>query len=469
MAIAASVFSAACPNSATVTDQWNWRSCSLNSYIRSRRRRSSCRCEIASLVKEAVTWASNAGSLEVWTATGTLLYMTARPGVLAGAIDAYILAPFQRALRRRISGDSILVGSRIGEGSFGIVFEGAILPPSLKSSSTPLGRRSRRIDEYDDSQSFQKVILKKVKVGVEGAKECGEMEEWFNYRLSRAAPDVCAEFLGSFVSDTTQGQFTKGGKWLLWKFEGDSTLADFMKERYFPKNLEQIMFGRSLKGLDSLRLNYLIVQQILRQIVRSLKKIHDTGIVHRDIKPSNLVITKKGKVKLIDFGAATDLRVGKNYVPDRGLLDPDYCPPELYVLPEETPKPPPEPIAAVLSPILWQLNSPDLFDMYSVGVIFLQMACPSLRTPSGMRTFKSEIKESQYDLRKWRKTTRLKFDFSILDYGGGRGWDLATKLISQRGFLRRGRLSAAAALRHPYFLLAGDEAAAVLSKLTFSK
>lgn len=58
-----------------------------------------------------------------------------------------------------------------------------------------------------------------VKVGVQGAEECADYEEWFNYRLSRAAPETCAEFLGSFVADQTNTQFTKGGKWLVWKFE----------------------------------------------------------------------------------------------------------------------------------------------------------------------------------------------------------------------------------------------------------
>lgn len=67
--------------------------------------------------------------------------------------------------------------------------------------------------------SFFNIYSWQVKVGVKGAEECGNFEEWFNYRLSRAAPDTCAKFLGSFVADKTSSEFTKGGKWLVWKFE----------------------------------------------------------------------------------------------------------------------------------------------------------------------------------------------------------------------------------------------------------
>lgn len=115
-----------------------------------------------------------------------------------------------------------------------------------------------------------------------------------------------------------------------------------------------------------------------------------------------------------------------------------------------------------------QLNSPDLFDMYSAGITLMQMAIPSLRSSAGLKNFNSEIKKVGYDLKKWREITRSRPDFQILDLDSGRGWDLATKLVSERGVLRRGRLSAAAALRHPYFLLGGDRAAAVLSKLNLS-
>lgn len=107
--------------------------------------------------------------------------------------------------------------------------------------------------------------------------------------------------------------------------------------------------------------------------------------------------------------------------------------------------------------------------MYSAGIILMQMAIPTLRTTSGLKNFNSELKAVRYDLNRWREITRSRHDFRILDLESGRGWDLATKLISERGFLRRGRLSAAAALRHPYFLLGGDQAAAVLSKLSLSR
>ncbi|CAK9319795.1 unnamed protein product [Citrullus colocynthis] len=393
------------------------------------------------------------------------LYLTARPGVLVGAIDTYLLAPLQLGLdsligRRSLKSSDFVIGGKLGEGSFGIVYSGAFLPKNVKNEN----RTSRaKLDGKD------KVILKKIKVGVKGAEKFGEYEEWFNYRLSRAAPETCAEFLGSFVADRESKQFSSGGKWLVWKFEGDQTLGDYMKDRSFPVNLEALMFGCVLRSMNSVERNALIIKQILRQIITSLKKIHDTGIVHRDVKPANLVVTKKGQIKIIDFGAATDLRIGKNYVPNLALLDPDYCPPELYVMPEETPSPPPAPIAALLSPILWQLNSPDLFDMYSAGIVLMQMAVPNLRSSAGLKNFNMEIKNYGYDLNKWREKTRTKPDLTILDLDSGRGWDLATKLISERGTLRRGRLSASAALRHPYFLLGSDQAAAVISKLSLAK
>lgn len=47
--------------------------------------------------------------------------------------------------------------------------------------------------------------------------------------------------------------------------------------------------------------------------------------VHRDIKPQNVMVSVRDKrVKLIDLGAAADLRLGINYVPNEYLLDPRW-------------------------------------------------------------------------------------------------------------------------------------------------
>ncbi|MHB8974249.1 MAG: serine/threonine-protein kinase [Pirellulaceae bacterium] len=43
---------------------------------------------------------------------------------------------------------------------------------------------------------------------------------------------------------------------------------------------------------------------IVPQICDALQFAHDEGIVHRDIKPENILIDKKGRVKIADFGLA---------------------------------------------------------------------------------------------------------------------------------------------------------------------
>jgi len=128
------------------------------------------------------------------------------------------------------------------------------------------------------------------------------------------------------------------------------------------------------------------------------------GVVHRDLKPLNLVLCEdSGSFKFIDLGACVDIRSGFNYVwgflsllilklvfisaaykcteliciychisqtPDETVIDPTYAAPEHYVMPTCTPALPPDPLCSLISPIVWHLNTPDRFDLYS-AVSFL--------------------------------------------------------------------------------------------------
>lgn len=106
---------------------------------------------------------------ERWAAAGLLavvwLYLTARPGVLSGAVDAYLLAPLQLALdsalgRRSLKMSDFVVGERIGEGSFGVVYSGAVVPKGGAAVEERRGKAKTKL-QLDDRYK-EKVILKKV-------------------------------------------------------------------------------------------------------------------------------------------------------------------------------------------------------------------------------------------------------------------------------------------------------------------
>ena len=397
----------------------------------------------------------------------------------------------------KYSREDVEVDRQIGEGSFGIVYRGAI-----------------------EARKTGTVVLKRPKLTVEGAAELQEVEAWMNDRVSRDARGACADFLGSFrVSpdesylNQSEGVIAKEGLWLVWRYEGDKTLAQYMAQPDYPAGIAKTLFGRegNLRGDAAVELE--VTQAAMKQLFRNLNTIHRAGLVHRDIKPHNLVLThsKTGdissdppKFKLIDLGACACFRTGMNFAPDETIMDPKYAPPEEFLIPSDDV---PDirklfgPVALAAGSAAWLKHKPDRFDMYSAGVVMMQLALPSLRTNSGLVTFNKSLKRFGYDLFLWRDANKGQLSRSktaVLDAGDGAGWDLARQLLRPRAYdedaevaaavarnkarkgkkkagdddddattelLQKGeRPSAEEALRHPFFDVDPAEVAAMVAK-----
>ncbi|KAG5068652.1 hypothetical protein AAZX31_01G080700 [Glycine max] len=360
-------------------------------------------------------------------ALGTLSYLWATPGVAPGFFDMFVLAFVERLFRPTYKKDDFVLGKKLGEGSFGVVYRVSLAnKPSSKEGD---------------------LVLKK-------ATEYGAVEIWMNERVRRACASSCADFVYGFLESSSK---KAAEYWLIWRFEGDATLADLMQSRDFPYNVETLILGEVQDLPKGLERENRIIQTIVRQILFALDGLHSTGIVHRDIKPQNIIFSEESRTfKIIDLGAATDLRVGINYIPKEFLLDPRYAAPEQYIMSTQTPSAPSVPVATALSPVLWQLNLPDRFDIYSAGLIFLQMAFPSLRSDNSLIQFNRQLKRCDYDLVAWRKSaeprSELRKGFELLDLDGGIGWELLKSMVRYKA---RQRLSAKAALAHPYFVREG--------------
>lgn len=79
----------------------------------------------------------------------------------------------------------------------------------------------------------------------------------------------------------------------------------------------------SRASLDLDRLN-----DALRQLAEGLHGLHETGKLHRDIKPSNVLVTKEGRVVILDFGLVAEV-AGKGLHESVNLAGtPDYMSPE---------------------------------------------------------------------------------------------------------------------------------------------
>jgi serine/threonine protein kinase len=159
---------------------------------------------------------------------------------------------------------------------------------------------------------------------------------------------------------------------------GIVTLHDFGQTREYYYFIMEYVDGMNLRQLlQSQTLESRQALELVTQICTALQFAHDENIVHRDVKPENILITKKGQVKIADFGLAK-LLGGK---PDTALTASQMVMGTLnYMAPEQREKP---------------LEVDHRADIYSLGVVFYEM----LTGEVPMGRFDAPSKKVQIDVR----------------------------------------------------------------------
>lgn len=114
--------------------------------------------------------------------------------------------------------------------------------------------------------------------------------------------------------------------------EGIVTVRDFFFENSTAYMVMEYLDGVTVKEYLKEHGGKIPAEQALeyvRPIIEALQKVHEAGMIHRDISPDNIMITKEGKVKLIDFGSARALTRDQNQT-FTIMLKHGYAPPEQY-------------------------------------------------------------------------------------------------------------------------------------------
>lgn len=190
----------------------------------------------------------------------------------------------------------------------------------------------------------------------------------------------------------------------LYEFGNASGQFYFLMEFVDGVNLRQLLAGNRMAPREALA--------IVPQICDALQFAHDQGIVHRDIKPENILLDRRGRVKVADFGLAKIVRndgsadlpvsqgeaAAQQHHPTSDLTDagkvmgtPQYMSPEQIQAPGEV---------------------DHRADIYALGVVFYQMLTgelPGKKLEAPSKKVSIDVRLDEIVLRALEKKPELRY------------------------------------------------------------
>lgn len=164
--------------------------------------------------------------------------------------------------------------------------------PNSSQPSNDLGRRYKLLEKlghgnfgtvYKALDQVTGEIVAVKQIDLENSDEdISEIQKEISH-LSDCDSEFIVRYYGSFV---------KGYKlWIVMEYLSGGSCLDLLKPGPFPESAIQVVIHELLLGLEYL---------------------HSKKKIHRDIKSANILVSSKGKVKLADFGVATQLSNNKS-------------------------------------------------------------------------------------------------------------------------------------------------------------
>eukprot|EP01133_Synstelium_polycarpum_P008445 gene8445-9934_t len=125
-------------------------------------------------------------------------------------------------------------------------------------------------------------------------------------RTKRGSPIIPELYIHSYCNHPNvvsyyESFLCKGHLWIIMEYCDGGTVRDLLQEEW--KNNQTVPTPTPLEEP--------LIAYISRQLIEGLIYLRSKGIIHRDIKSRNILLTRRGKVKIADFGLATTCSLGR--------------------------------------------------------------------------------------------------------------------------------------------------------------